>query len=116
MTHRGAAVWKAWWQDSTPPGLAERIALVIKALGLRRRSNDYPRVFGLKINAIWKYRRGISRPKVRFIVRLHRLEEIYAQEIKRMREAELAYGGFKKIPTEVLESLWARANKGIKKD
>lgn len=108
--------WKGNWQDSTQSGLAERIALVIKALGLRRWSNDYPRVFGLKINTLWRYRRGMRRPRVKFIVRLHRLEEIYAQEIKRMREAEAAYGGFKKIPTEVLESLWARANRGIKKD
>lgn len=116
MSARSAASCKGKWLECPGDHIGARGEMIIKALGLRKRGPDFPRVFGMNFYSLWRYRRRMSRPPVAFIVRIHRLEEIYAKEIQRMREAEAAYGGFKKIPTEVLESLWRRANKGIKKD
>ena len=104
---------QARWKDTDDGPIAARISMIIRALGLRKRGSGYARVFGRCRTNVNRYRRRECRPKTAFIVRLHRLEEIYAEEIARMRQAEIVYGGFKKIPAEVLDTLWRLANKGI---
>ena len=89
-----------------------RIDALISACGWKQK--DWQRYFGKHFTTITKYRYWKGRPKVKFIVRLWRLEDLYAEELKAFAEGRIINRGRKRIDLRSPEEKPREITQGIR--